>query len=70
MKETTKSKARAPRRRFFLRVNGVAATFLRPKTECLEMAIVGHEQRPDAIVELVEFDVATNSDTVVARLYN
>ena len=58
------------RRNYFLRVNGVAATFLRPKSECLEMAIVGHEQRPDAIVELVKFDVATNSDAVVARLYN
>ena len=30
------------RRNYFLRVNGVAATFLRPKSECLEMAIVGH----------------------------
>jgi hypothetical protein len=34
------------------------------------MAKLGHEDRPDAIVELVEFDVATNADTVVARLYN
>ncbi len=61
---------KATRSNFFLRVNGVAATFLRPKSECLEMAIVGHEQRPDAIVELVEFDVVNNSDTVITRLYN
>jgi hypothetical protein len=58
------------RRNFYLRVNGVAATFLRPKAKCLQMAKLGHEDRPDAIVELVEFDVATNADTVVARLYN
>lgn len=58
------------RRNFYLRVNGVAATFLRPKSECLEMAIVGHEDRPDAIVELVEYDVWANTDTVIARLYN
>jgi hypothetical protein len=58
------------KKNYFLRVNGVAATFLRHKSECLEMAIVGHEQRPDAIVELVEFDVVTNSDTVITRLYN
>ena len=51
-------------------VNGVAATFLRTKRECLKMAAFGHEDQPDAIVELVEFDVATNTDTVITRLYN
>ncbi len=54
---------------FYLRVNGVAATFLRTKAKCLQMAKLGHEDRPDAIVELVHFDVITNTDTVLERLY-
>ena len=58
------------KRNYFLRIDGVAATFLRTKRECLKMAAFGHEDRPDAIVELVEFDVATNTDTVITRLYN
>lgn len=55
---------------FFLRVNGVAATAFRTKKQCLEMAERGHKGRPDAVVDLVRFDAATDTDTVIARLYN
>lgn len=68
MDKTTKPMA--ARSNFYLRVNGIAATFLRTKKQCLKMAELGHEDRPDAIVELVEFDVVTNIDTVISRLYN
>ena len=55
---------------YYLRVNGVAATRYYTKKVCLEMAEHGHKGRPDAVVELVEYDCWTNTDTVVARLYN
>lgn len=55
---------------FYLRVNGLAATAFRTKKQCLQMAERGHQQRPDAIVELIRFNWADQSDTVIARLYN
>jgi hypothetical protein len=55
---------------FYLRVNGLAATMLRTKKQCLQMAEVGHNDRPDAIVELVRFDPVAHTDTVISRLYN
>ena len=58
------------KKNYFLRVNGVAATLLRTKRECLKMAAYGHEQQPDAIVELVQYDVVTGKDNVLDRLYN
>ncbi len=54
---------------FYLRVNGLAATALRNKKQCLQMAERGHQQQPEAIVELIRFDAATNTDTVLERLY-
>ena len=63
MNKTTRSN-------FYLRVNGVAATLLRTKAKCLQMAEAGHKDRPDAIVELVRFDPITHTDTVITRLYN
>ena len=58
------------KKNYFLRVNGVAATLLRTKRECLKMAAFGHKQQPDAIVELVQYDVVTGKDNVLDRLYN
>ena len=55
---------------FYLQVNGIAATMLRTKKQCLEMAEIGHQDRPDATVELVRFDPIAHTDTVIARLYN
>jgi hypothetical protein len=54
---------------YYLRVNGVAATALRNKKQCLQMADRGHQQQPEATVELVHFDPITNTDTVLERLY-
>lgn len=55
---------------YFLRVNGIAATGHYTKAKVLKMAAIGHQQRPDAVVDLVKFDTRTNTDVETTRLYN
>jgi hypothetical protein len=69
MKNTTPLQTMT-RATFYLRVNGIAATALRTKKQCLQMAERGHQGRPDAVVELIRVDPVTDTDTVISRLYN
>lgn len=55
---------------YFLRVNGIAATGHHKIGKIMKMAAIGHQQRPDAVVDLVKFSPATNSDVETTRLYN
>lgn len=55
---------------FFLQVNGLAATALRLKRDCLKMAAIGHQQHPQAVVKLMKLDAKTHADILVANLYN
>jgi len=55
---------------WYLQVNGIAATGHYTKAKVLKMAAIGHQQRPDAVVDLVKFDPRTNSDVETTRLYN
>jgi hypothetical protein len=54
---------------FYLQVNGLAATAQGTKKRCLELAARGHQQRPDAIVELMKLDPKTLTSALVERLY-
>ena len=54
---------------FYLQVNGIAATAEGTRKRCLDLAERGHQQRPDAIVELMKLDPKTNNVALVERLY-
>ena len=54
---------------FYLQVNGIAATAEGTRKRCIELAERGHQQRPDAVVELMKFDPKTNKETLIQRLY-
>ena len=55
---------------YYLRVNSIAATGHYKIGKIMKMAAIGHQQRPDAVVDLVKFNPATNSDVETTRLYN